>query len=348
MTPKERVLAAINWQDVDRLPVFAGVTPAAKLIGRRVDKSFMTDGDAVAEAQWAAWKEFGDDIIKIPFTGALEEVFGTDAIWPGDDFPMIKSVLVTGHDVADALPVPDPYKDPIMVAILRAIQILKRRAGNNVIICGHVRGVFNLAARLFGVENLMKYLVRDAELVHKVCRKIVAAQIRYVEAQVEAGAEIIFTPDATSSPSCISPEDYGRHALPFHIEAIKAYKKTGALVIYHPCGGEYPIIDQIGQTGADVFDFSELVDLAVAQKIFAGRHAVAGTVDPSQVLFLGTPEEVREHVREIIERLNFKTGVIIGPGCGLSPNIPYANVKAMVGAVKEYGWSAGRVGNGYE
>ncbi|MGD0152822.1 MAG: uroporphyrinogen decarboxylase family protein [Thermacetogeniaceae bacterium] len=89
--------------------------------------------------------------------------------------------------------------------------------------------------------------------------------------------------------------------------------------------------------GADLLVFSELVDLAVAQKVFVGRIAVGGTVDPSQVLFLGTPQEVDEHVREIIERLPFKTGAILAPGCGLSPNYPVENLKAFLDAARRHG-----------
>lgn len=336
MTSKERVLAAIKWQEVDKLPVFAGVATAAKLIGRQVNRSYLTDGEAMAEAQIKAWQEFGDDLLYINGEAAMIEEFGADAIWPENDYPMIKSILIKGHDDADALPIPDPYHDPYMLEVLKGIKILKKKANNQVLIGGFVNGIFNLAGRLFGTEKLMEFLTRDPEFVHKVCRKIVKAQIRYAEAQVEAGVDHILIPDATSSPACISPQLYASFALPYLTEAIQGFKKAGAIVTYHPCGGEYPIIDKIGETGADILNFSELVDLAVAQKIFVGRFAVAGTVNPSRVLFLGTAEEVDAHVKGIVERLKYKTGVIITPGCGLSPNIPYENIKAMVTAVRKY------------
>jgi uroporphyrinogen decarboxylase len=337
MTSKERVLAALKWEKVDRLPVFAGVACAPKILGRKMNREFLLDGEAQAESQWQAWRYFGDDLLYLYNDGAMIEAFGADSIWPDDDYPMIKNILIKTHADADALPVPDPHKDPFMKETLKAIRILKERADDKVLVGGFVNGIFNLTGRLMGTEALMKNLVRDPELVHKVCGKILQTQVRYAEAQAEAGADHVLMPDATSSPSCLSHEDYVKWALPYLTKAVKGYQAAGLIVTYHPCGGEYPIIDKVAETGADILNFSELVDLAVAQKIFVGRRAVAGTVNPSEVLFLGTPEETEQHVKEIIARLRFKTGAILTPGCGLSANIPYENVKAMVDAVKKFG-----------
>jgi uroporphyrinogen-III decarboxylase len=108
------------------------------------------------------------------------------------------------------------------------------------------------------------------------------------------------------------------------------------LTLYHPCGGEYPIIDQVGQTGADVLYFSELVDLDVAQKIFFRRFAVAGGVDTVNTLYLGDVKTVDRELQKTIGKFKHKTGVILQPGCGLSPNIPVENLQSMVKAARKY------------
>ncbi|MDR1604651.1 MAG: uroporphyrinogen decarboxylase family protein [Gracilibacteraceae bacterium] len=337
MTCKERVQAAVKYEDIDRLPVFKGYFSPARLVDRKMNYSFFTDAEAIAEACWQAWKYFDDDGIHLLDGGFMEEEFGADSIWPENNYPMINHILVTDHEAADALKEPDPYKDSVFTAILKATEILRKKAGDEVMVCGFINGTFNYAARLMGTENMMNYLATDPELVHKVCRKVADAQVRYAKAYGEAGIELIFMPDATSAPACISPKTYGKMALPYLKEAVKGFQDAGALAMYHPCGGEYPIIDQIGQTKADIYYFSELVELDVAQKIFVDRAAVAGTVNGSRELFLGTPEIVDEHVKGIIDRLKYRTGAIIMPGCGLSPNCKYENVKAMVDATKEYG-----------
>ncbi|MDR1321688.1 MAG: uroporphyrinogen decarboxylase family protein [Gracilibacteraceae bacterium] len=337
MTCKERVLAAVKYDDVDRLPVFRGYFTPTKLVNRKLNYSYWTDGEAIADSCWQAWKYFDDDIILTLDGGFMTEEFGAKFKWPEDDYPQNNTILVKSHADADALPDPDPYKDPVFLAIMKATQILRKKAGDEVLVGGFINGTFNYVASLMGAENLMMFLATDPELIHKVCKKVAAAQVRYAKAYGEAGIELIFMPDACSAPACISPKTYGKMALPYLKQAVKGFQDAGALAMYHPCGGEYPIIDQIGQTKADIYYFSELVDLDAAQKIFVDRAAVAGTVNGSKELFLGTTEEVDLHVKGIIDKLKYRTGAIILPGCGLSPNCKYENVKAMIDAVKKYG-----------
>ncbi len=339
MNSRERVLAAIRWREVDTIPVFSKIRGAiARVNGRKINQSFYLDGEAIAAAGLKTWETLQDDIIHLGGGNVVPfEALGADTIWPDNDYPMFKQPSIVSHEDVDRLEIPDPLQDPYMVELLRAIRIVKAKVGQEVAISSGFHGVFNIAGRLLGTDQLMLLLGRDPELVHQLCRKITDTLIQYGELLVEAGAEILEIGDATSSPACISPKTYEKMALPYLTETFQGFKKAGAYAIYHPCGGEYPIIDLLSRTGANVLDFSELVDLDVAQKIFVRRIAVCGTVDPSKVLFLGTPAEVEQHVKTIIEKLPFKTGAIIAPGCGLSLNIPLENVCAMVIAARKYG-----------
>lgn len=339
MTSRERVLAAIRWEEVDRLPVFSKIRGAmAKVIGRKINQSFYTDGEAIAGAALAAWEMLQDDTIHLGGGNVIPfEALGAETIWPDNDYPMFKKPSLVSREDVDRLAVPDPEQDPYLRELIRAIRIVKGKVGDRVVISSGFHGVFNVAGRLLGTENLMIQIIRNPELVHELCRKITATLVRYGEVLAGEGAAILEIGDATSSPACISPKTYQKFVLPYMAETFRGFQQAGAYAMYHPCGGEYPIIDLLSRTGADILDFSELVDLDVAQKIFVGRIAVAGTVDPSKVLFLGTPAEVDRHVQAIIAKLPLKTGTIIAPGCGLSLNIPLENVKAMIDAVHKYG-----------
>ncbi|MHC6179069.1 uroporphyrinogen decarboxylase family protein [Clostridium sp. JNZ X4-2] len=337
LTSRERVLRAVNWKAVDRLPVFSATLLAPQIINRNFSREFLLDSEALAEVYYKQWEYFKSDIVMLSVATGEHEALGADMYWPKNDYPMIRNPIIKTHADADNLKVPDLRKNDLVQSILKAIRIIRKKVGNHIMIGSISGGPFNTAGLLFGTESLMSNVKKDPELVDKVCKVVVDASIQYAELQVEAGADLIFMPDATSSPSCLSPAQYRERALPHITRSVQGFKKAGAIAMYHPCGGEYPIIDQVSQTGADILYFSELVDLSVSQKIFVGRHCVAGGVDPSGTLFLGSPEEVDENVRKIVDSLKFKTGAIVMPGCGLSPNIPFENVKAMVDAVKKYG-----------
>jgi len=73
-----------------------------------------------------------------------------------------------------------------------------------------------------------------------------------------------------------------------------------------------------------------------AKEILGGHQCIAGGVQDSQ-LILGTPRQVREHVKELCETVGKGGGLIISGGC----NFPYStkpeNFRAMIDAVLEFG-----------
>lgn len=339
LTSKQRVLNTIKWKPVDRLPTFAG-GHFPQLTGRKYGRDYLHDADAIAATVLKQAEIFEADADRVPSSGALEVLANTKLYWPENDYPMFLEPVITSRADVDRLVVPSEEelaRDPRVAAGLEAIRIVRKKLGPDALIMGFVNGVYNYAGELTGTAALMRFLAQDPELVWKLGEAITQTSINHLRLQVKAGADYIGMPDATSSPACISPKQYAEHALPHHIKLISAIRETGAISQYHPCGGEYPIIDQLPRTGADILHFTELVDLSVAQKIFVQRHAVAGGMDVvTGPLFLGTPDEVDAYTKKLIESLRFKTGAIIMPSCGLSPNVPVENIQAYIKAVKKY------------
>jgi uroporphyrinogen-III decarboxylase len=79
----------------------------------------------------------------------------------------------------------------------------------------------------------------------------------------------------------------------------------------------------------------ERVDMTKAKELFGGRACIAGNM-PLTLLATGTPEQVREHARKLIDTLGKDGGYIMGPG-GSTDDAKIENVKAMIDFTKEYG-----------
>ncbi|MBN2560336.1 MAG: methyltransferase, partial [Phycisphaerae bacterium] len=70
------------------------------------------------------------------------------------------------------------------------------------------------------------------------------------------------------------------------------------------------------------------------QADFGERVAFCGGVDAQNLLVWGTPEDVREKVRELVSI--FPTGLIVSPSHeAILPDTPPANVEAMFVAAHE-------------
>lgn len=89
--------------------------------------------------------------------------------------------------------------------------------------------------------------------------------------------------------------------------------------------------------GKVLCDIDSQGDIFQAKKDLEGYQCIAGGVQDS-MLILGTPDQVKEHVRELSERLGRGGGYIISGGCNLPYDTKPENLRAMIDAVMKYGW----------
>ncbi len=93
------------------------------------------------------------------------------------------------------------------------------------------------------------------------------------------------------------------------------------------------------EAGADVLDPVQPVCMDVAElaRRFGGRISWSGAVDLQSTMVFGTPRDVRSEIHRLIDTLGrpFGNGYIIGPANAMTPDIPLANLRAMVEACHE-------------
>jgi uroporphyrinogen decarboxylase len=82
--------------------------------------------------------------------------------------------------------------------------------------------------------------------------------------------------------------------------------------------------------------FGYQVDLDLISEVMGGRVVLVGNVDP-MLIYSGTPEEIRQATRTVIEKLGPKRGLIIQDGSNISPGTPLENINAMMEAAELYG-----------
>ena len=88
--------------------------------------------------------------------------------------------------------------------------------------------------------------------------------------------------------------------------------------------------------GRVLCDIDSQGDIYKAKKDLEGYQCIAGGVQDS-MLILGTPDQVREHVRELCQTVGQGGGYILSGGCNFPYDTKPENFKAMIEAVMEYG-----------
>jgi MtaA/CmuA family methyltransferase len=317
MTGKERFLKTLGGRKSDRIPidpVWDSATPM-RFVGGKVSDYYL-NSERCAEALIAIQEEYGFDAIQLGNSlPQFVELFGGAAIYPDDSYPLAEAPCFKSVKEIAAATLPEWDGVPNFKGMIETVRLVSEAVGDQIAIGGRCVGTFNVMRELIGSDLLLRALVTDADLVHAAAELACETLIRLGRAYIEAGARYIWYPDATSSPAWISPQHFEEFAMPYHARFFEAMRAEGAPVIYHPCGGEYPILCLVSRIpNVNAFHFSELVDLGVVRQIYGPEAILWGNVHPYGTLMANSPERVVDEVKGIIQKAGKRGRLIMAPG----------------------------------
>jgi uroporphyrinogen decarboxylase len=141
----------------------------------------------------------------------------------------------------------------------------------------------------------------------------------------------------------ISPRMYRQFLKPLHAEFITFIKeRTKARVFFHTDGDVFDLIQDFIEIGVDILNpvqtsAGRMSDLAALKTRYGKDIVFCGAIDTQKVLPFGTPEEVRNEVRRVINILGKDGGYMVASVHTIMHEVPPENVLAMVDAVEEFG-----------
>ncbi len=341
LTSLQRCMRVLHGEWPDRVPVVPqSFMFAVETAGFRIGEANRS-GKLMAEAHRICQEKFGYDGCVIDFDDAsLAEACGARVIYREDEPAVVdesEPLLKDLRDVDD-LKLPDPYRDGRLPEWLEATERLRTMIGDDVLIMGRAdQGPFSLACLLRGMEQfMMDILIEDQLLIERVLDYTRRACAVFAKAQKDAGAHITSIGDALAGPALIAPDTYRKLAWKPEKTLTEEVRNYGIPFSIHICGDTTEIIEDMGQTGADVLEIDWKVDMGFARKVLSPGTVIMGNIDPSDPLVLGTPRHVDKAAKEIITGTGGK-GLILSSGCAMGRNTPEENMRAMVEAPKEYG-----------
>ena len=340
MSSIERVQAAIDLSKPDRVPVdLHNFQPAAYATGLPMSEVFQ-NGELLAQAMLDAWREFGHDMILLENgTACNAQACGVEVAYRDDAAPAAhKPFIGKLEEVAD-LEVPDPYTTFPMNEILKATRILSKEIGDKVWICARAdQGPMDLSAQLRGISELMLDIAfeEQPDLIHALMDYSRRVATRYAYALIECGGRSTSIGEPIAGPDLLSPKHYRKYPWIHERRMVDELKDHDIILHNHICGNTIPIIDEFIATGAQVLEVDHKTDIVGIKEAARNQTCLLGNID-TNLLQNGTPEEVDEACREIIEVWKPDSGFILGPGCAMGSTVPADNVHALVESAKKYG-----------
>ena len=286
------------------------------------------DADAMAELALAGHEIVGFDSVMPEFSVQQEAAaLGCEMDWGGRD-RMPDSKSFPHADFSD-IDIPENILEkPSLRVVLDALSILRKHVGGKVAIVGKVMGPWTMSYHMAGTQNFLLQLgLEEKEKINKMLRQLMPVTIAFANAQFQAGADIVVLADHATG-NLVGNYHYKEYLLPLHREITEKIK--GPLIL-HVCGNCSDRLDLFAESGVDAYHFEWQVDAKMAVETVGDRISLVGNINNPEVLFQGTPEDVRRQVRYAIE-----AGVnMIGPECAIPLSTPFENLKAIVAAAHE-------------
>ena len=335
MNGRERILAHLAGCPVDCLPAMPiTMTLAARAIGASY-LDYCTDHRVQVAGQISVADTFDIDYVSAISDPAVEATdCGAPTVFFPDDPPANngQSPLLGDKARLDHLAQPAIRPEGRMANRLAVIEGLKQQVGQRKLVEGWIEGPCAEAADLRGINNLMLDFYDDPAFVVRLFDYVLALEVDFAAAQVQAGADLIGIGDAAAS--LVGPHIYAEFVLPYEQRMVDAIHRLGAKARLHICGNTRRILGGMGSLGADIVDLDFLTPMGEGRAQMGPEQVLLGNIAPVRDLCNGTPESVYAIVaachREAGERY------IVGAGCEVPRDTPAENLHALVRYAREH------------
>ena len=244
--------------------------------------------------------------------------------------PIIDRPIRSAADVAALRPF-----DPAEVSFtLDAIRLVRRELDGEAGVIGFSGAPFTLACYLiegrpsrdFSVAKAFMY--REPEAWHHLMERLSTMVVAYLQAQVEAGAEVVQLFD--SWVGGLGPEDYKAFVQP-HVRRI--FAALDGVPTIHFGTGTAALLELMAEAGGDVIGVDHRVSLADAWRRVGHDRGMQGNLDAARVL--AGWEATESGARAVLELAGGRPGHIFNLGHGVLPETDTEQLRRLVEFVHE-------------
>ncbi|MCW5981446.1 MAG: hypothetical protein KIT09_25395 [Bryobacteraceae bacterium] len=372
MTHRERVVAALNHREPDRLPMDLGsarftgmVKPAYERLCRQL--GFGDSGPLIDQMQQLhelderVLERLDVDVRSISLGGpdANREEHLPDGEWkdewgvtrvrpPGCHYYELHGSPLAGAITAQTIAryrFPDPT-DPGRFRKLRERALMLREQTDYAVMFNARFHLVHQTQYLRGFEDWYCDLAGDHDLFLALMQAVVE---NLLEMNRRAFAELAGLVDIVAFGDDVGLQDRPVCSLPMYRKLIRPFQERivgsmkqhapGAKVLYHTCGAVYPYIGDFIEIGVDALNPVQVsakgMEPARLKREFGDRISFWGGIDSQRLLPHGSPDEVAAEVRRLFGILGESGGWILAAVHNIQPDVPPENVLAMFDAGRE-------------
>jgi uroporphyrinogen decarboxylase len=218
--------------------------------------------------------------------------------------------------------------------VTKAIKLTRKELGDKLPLLGFAGSPWTIFAymvegsgsKTFSVAKRMIY--SNPVMAHSLLEKITETTIKYLEDQVEAGADLVQIFDSWGG--VLGPDTYWEFSLKYISRICDALSKKAPVTVFPK--GAYFAAEQLAKLNCRVVGLDWSVTSGEARKVL-GSKTLQGNMDPC--LLYADTNTIRKEVNHMIKGFGTRN-YIANLGHGVYPDTSVDSVKCFINSVKEY------------
>ena len=368
MTHRERLVAAVNHRQPDRVPVdFASTRDSSIVVEgyRRLKQHFGVQGEDNLTSRMMQVVNVDERVLQaldVDARGVFppappDELIGEDRYrdeWGVERvrpegayyFDQVRFPLAGDITRADILGYPWPEPQPVVRRKGIKDRIREIHAAGYAAVLNLQSGFVHTSQYLRGFEDWFADFAGDRKLLEMLFDAILEASLAISrELLDEAGgeADILMASDdlGLQGGLMVSPEAYREVIKPRHERYFRLiHDMAPGKVFFHTCGSVADIIEDMIEIGVDILHPVQVTAAGMAPAHLKRKYGADltfwGAVDTQHVLPHGSVRDVENEVERRIEELGEGGGYVLGAVHNVQPDVSVDNLLAMYRRAREY------------
>jgi len=327
MTDKQTILSALEHKHTYPVPYQIDFTIAAfeKMVEFYGGDSFYRD--SLSNCLVATLADLPDTEVE---PGIFRDAFGS--VWNkriDRDIGMVENSVVTPENLLEYR-FPD-VENPQVYQVTRD-RVAKHPDKFVFYLLGF--SLYERAWVLAGMETVLMSMAADPDFVHTLFDRILEYNLIQVKNACEAGVDGIWFGDDWGQQTglIMGPARWREFIKPRIKTMYDMTKSYGKKVLIHCCGKVDEILPDLIELGVDVFNpfQPEVMDVYQIKKQYGNNIGFWGGISTQKLLPFGTPDQVREEVKRLLENIGQGGGYIAAPAHAIPGDAKTENIHAMI------------------
>ena len=237
--------------------------------------------------------------------------------------------------VSDLKRVSVPHVHEKLQYVFDAIRLIKKELNNRVPLIGFAGAPWTILCYMVQgkgsktFDEAKAFCYTQPQVAHQLLQMITDTTIAYLEAQVEAGADVIQIFDSWGG--LLSPADLESISLQYMRQIVTALKDKVPVIVF--AKGAWHSLNAMAETGAQALGIDWCITPQMARSLAGDKVTLQGNFDPAKLL---SPIPVIKKETETMLAAFGRERYIANLGHGILPNIPVDHARAFVDTVKEW------------